>query len=73
MVRSAISLNICPLQRGDRSERAVHAESAGECTGQRAVCVHEVGFLGHARRCTQEDYLIRTHATRQNVIKQQDI
>ncbi len=48
MVRSAISLYICPLQRGGRSERAVHAESAGECTGQRAVCVcvHEVGFLG---------------------------
>lgn len=46
MVRLAISLYICPLQRGGRSERAVHAESAGECTGQRAVCVHEVGFLG---------------------------
>lgn len=49
--------------------------------GKRAVCLcvdvcmrwefQEV--VGHARRCTQVDYLIRTHATRQNVIKQQDI
>lgn len=38
------------------------------------MCVKKGGLSaeGHARRCTQVDYLIRTHATQQNAIKQQD-